>query len=77
MKDNHALGQQLVKSGERLLIHTLAVILGFVLMIVGIGMGVTMVLLPVGIPVGLFGLGLWLWGLYSTATPSKTEPSSR
>jgi hypothetical protein len=72
MKDNHVFGGHLVKSGERLLIHSLAVVLGFVLMIVGIGMGVTMVLLPVGIPVGLIGLGLWLWGLYSTAPRPET-----
>jgi hypothetical protein len=72
MKDNHVLAEHLVKSGERLLIHSLAVVLGFVLMIVGIGMGVTMVLVPIGIPVGLIGLGLWLWGLHATAPRSQT-----
>jgi hypothetical protein len=72
MKDDHVFGQHLVKSGERLLIHSLAVVLGFVLMIIGVGMGVTLVLAPVGIPVGLIGLGLWLWGLYSTPSRSQT-----
>jgi hypothetical protein len=72
MKDHHGLGAHLVKSGERILIHSLAVVLGFVLMIVGIGMGVTVVLAPIGIPVGLIGLGLWLWGLHANAQSSAT-----
>jgi hypothetical protein len=72
MKDMHGLGQHLVKSGERLLAHSVAVVVGFALMILGIGMGVTMVLLPIGIPVGLIGLGLWLWGLYARAPRSQT-----
>jgi hypothetical protein len=72
MKGDHILARHLVQSGERLLVHSLAVVLGFVLMIIGVGMGVTMVLLPVGIPVGLAGLGLWLWGLYSRAPRGQT-----
>jgi hypothetical protein len=72
MKADHASGRYLLKSGERLLGHSLAVIVGFVLMIVGLGMGVTIVLLPIGIPVGLFGLLLWLWGLFSTAPRKET-----
>ena len=72
MKDIHASSQHLVKSGERFLAHSLAVVIGFALMIIGIGMGVTMVLLPLGIPVGLAGLGLWVWGLYSTAPRGQT-----
>jgi hypothetical protein len=72
MKDHHVLSHPVVKSGERLLIHSLAVVVGFLLMILGIGMGVTMVLLPIGIPVGLTGLGLWLWGLFSAAPRTRT-----
>jgi hypothetical protein len=72
MKDDHVLGQHLVKTGERLLVHSLAVVLGFALMIIGLGMGVTIVLAPVGIPVGLIGLGLWLWGLHANASRSQT-----
>jgi hypothetical protein len=72
MKDMHGLGQHLVQSGERLLIHSIAVVVGFALMILGIGMGVTLVLVPVGIPVGLIGLGLWLWGLHATPRRGQT-----
>jgi hypothetical protein len=42
----------------------LAVMGGLVLMIVGLAMGVSVVLLPIGIPVGLFGLLLFLAGLF-------------
>ena len=44
--------------------HVLAVAAGVVLMIAGVGMGVTIVLLPLGIPVGFAGLGVFLWGLF-------------
>jgi hypothetical protein len=63
MRDDHASVRHLVETGERFLGHTLAVVVGFVLMVVGLAMGVTMVLLPIGIPLGLVGLLLFLWGL--------------
>ena len=37
--------------------------MGFVLMVVGLGLGVTMIMLPIGLPVGLIGVMLFLWGL--------------
>jgi hypothetical protein len=43
--------------------HFVAATAGFVLMMVGVGLSVTMVLLPIGIPLGLAGLGLLTWGL--------------
>ncbi|MCY4025541.1 MAG: hypothetical protein OXH75_04415 [Acidobacteria bacterium] len=46
-----------------LLSHVAAVAIGLVLMIAGLGLGVTMVLLPVGLVVGLAGVGLFVWGL--------------
>jgi len=63
MKETHASERHLVETGERILAHTIAVAVGFVLMMVGLGMGVTMVLLPIGLPLGLAGLLLFLWGL--------------
>jgi hypothetical protein len=44
--------------------HVAAVVVGLVMMIVGLGLGVTMVLLPVGFGVGLFGVALFVWGLF-------------
>jgi hypothetical protein len=72
MKADHASGRRLLVMGERFIGHTLAVLVGFALMILGVGMGVTMVLLPVGIPVGLFGLFLFVWGLYSRTPRGQT-----
>ena len=70
MKLFHASHRHLLETGERFLAHTIAVFVGLVLMIVGLGMGVTMVLLPIGLPLGLGGLVLLAWGLYF-APPRK------
>ena len=45
--------------------HAAAVVLGLVLMIVGLGLGVTMIMLPVGIVVGLAGVLLVVGGLFA------------
>jgi hypothetical protein len=70
MKYAHASNRHLVETAERLLGHTIAVVVGLVLMIVGLGLGVTMVLLPIGLPLGLAGILLCMWGL-CWAAPSK------
>jgi hypothetical protein len=54
-----------VKAMENALGHIAAVIVGFVLMIVGLGLGVTMIMLPVGIVVGLLGVALFVGGLFA------------
>jgi hypothetical protein len=64
--------RNMVSLGERLLGRTIAIVLGIVLMLFGVGMGVTMVMLPVGVPVGLAGLMLLLWGLSSSAPQEQT-----
>jgi cbb3-type cytochrome oxidase maturation protein len=45
-------------------------------MAVGLAMGVSMVLLPIGIPVGLAGLLVFLWGIYgrSGAKDAPAQP---
>jgi len=50
-----------------LLSHTAAILVGFVLMAIGLGMGVTVFMLPVGVPLGLLGLGMFLWGMFEHA----------
>jgi hypothetical protein len=47
-------------------VHAAAIIAGIIMMVLGVGLSVTMVLLPVGMPLGLAGLGVFIWGL----TPS-------
>lgn len=43
--------------------HLAAIIGGLVMMVLGVGLSVTMVLLPIGIPVGLAGLLVFVWGM--------------
>jgi len=43
--------------------HMLAIVVGFVLMVLGLGLSVTMIMLPVGLVVGLLGLGLFISGM--------------
>lgn len=51
-------------AGKRFGKHVLAIVAGFIMTIAGLGMGVTIVLLPLGIPVGLVGVLLLSWGLF-------------
>ena len=43
--------------------HVLAIVVGFILMVVGLGLGVTMIMLPVGLVVGLIGLAMFIGGM--------------
>jgi hypothetical protein len=54
-----------IKTIESVLGHVAAVILGFVMMVVGLGLGVTMIMLPVGIVVGLLGVAIFVAGLFA------------
>ena len=45
--------------------HIAAVIIGFVMMVVGLALGVTMIMLPVGIVIGLIGAVLVVGGLFA------------
>jgi len=45
--------------------HIAAVIIGFVMMVVGLGLGVTMIMLPVGLVIGLAGLAMFVGGLFA------------
>jgi hypothetical protein len=47
--------------------HAAVVALGLVLMVVGMGLSVTMIMLPVGLVVGLFGALLVVGGLFARA----------
>jgi hypothetical protein len=43
--------------------HVAFVVVGFVLIVLGLGLGVTIVMLPVGLPIGLLGLAMVVGGL--------------
>jgi hypothetical protein len=43
--------------------HAVIVFIGFVLMVVGLALGVTMIMLPVGVVIGLIGFAMFVGGL--------------
>ena len=43
--------------------HALAIVVGFILMVLGLGLSVTMIMLPVGLVVGLAGFALFISGI--------------
>ena len=47
-----------------LLGHAAACVLGLIMMIVGLGLSMTIMMLPVGIPIGLLGVALFTAGLF-------------
>lgn len=62
----HALSvHHLMVGVGRFLEHAAAVALGVVMMIVGLGLGVTMIMLPVGLVIGLLGVALFVGGLFA------------
>jgi uncharacterized membrane protein SpoIIM required for sporulation len=50
--------------GGRFFGHAAVVAIGFVLMIVGLGLGVTMIMLPAGVVIGLVGAALIVAGIF-------------
>jgi hypothetical protein len=74
-------GRELREAAVGFSCHMVAVLVGLAMMIVGVAMGVTIVLLPFGVPVGFIGLGLCIWGFFGSAwdraTPPRTPPLAR
>ena len=68
--DNH----QLTKTGSRIASHLLAVIAGLILVMIGLLLSVPMVGLPLGIPLGLAGVLICLWGLFGTTKQKPVAP---
>ena len=61
----NALSIRNVLSGAgRFFEHAAAVVVGFVMIVVGLALGVTMIMLPVGIVVALLGVALVIGGLF-------------
>jgi hypothetical protein len=53
-------------------VHAATVFVGFVLMIVGLGLGVTIIMLPVGLVVGIIGLLMFVGGLFARMSARPT-----
>jgi hypothetical protein len=54
-----------VRTTKSLFGHVAAMVAGFVLMILGLGLGVTMIMLPVGVVVGLIGVAMFVGGAFA------------
>jgi hypothetical protein len=74
MTERESVGKELVKGAGSLLAHTIALAVGFALMIAGVALGVSIVALPVGLAVGFAGLLLFLWGLFGRSQGKPTPP---
>jgi len=48
---------------ERGAFRLFMIVMGLVLAILGLGLGVSMIMLPAGIVIGLCGVGMMVWGL--------------
>ena len=72
MNDNGPAGRRFGELVGRFFGHSAAIIAGLVMMIAGLGLGVTLVALPIGIMVGLGGLLLFLWGLFAFPGEKRT-----
>ena len=56
---------RMLLGGVTFLEHAITVIIGFAMIILGLGLGVTMLMLPVGVVVGLVGVLLVVGGLFA------------
>ena len=54
-----------VLATENVLGHLAAIVVGFVMMVVGLGLGVTMIMLPVGLVVGFAGMAIFIGGCFA------------
>jgi hypothetical protein len=54
-----------IRTTEIFIGHLAAVVAGFIMMVVGLGLGVTMIMLPVGIVIGLAGAAIFVGGLFA------------
>ena len=61
----HAVSAHLFDEIGRFFEHAAAIAIGFVMMVVGLGLGVTMIMLPVGIVVGLLGVAVFVGGIFA------------
>lgn len=74
MNAHPTVGRELAKGVGHFAAHALAIMLGLILIVVGIAMGVSIALLPIGVPAGFVGLALLLWGLFGGADGEKLPP---
>jgi hypothetical protein len=69
--------REALRVGESVAAHVAAIVVGAALMVAGVGMGVTMILIPVGVPLGLVGLGVFFWGVWGFAEARRRRVGER
>jgi hypothetical protein len=74
MAEHESFGREVVKSTGRFAGHLAAIVLGVILMVIGLGMGITVLMLPFAIPIGFIGLLAFLWGLFGYAQQEDSAP---
>jgi hypothetical protein len=67
-------GRGVAKEASRFAVHALAIVLGLILSVVGLAMGVSIAMLPIGIPTGIVGVALLIWGLFGGGETMKMPP---
>ena len=67
---------RLMETGSDITLHALALLAGVILVILGLGLGATIWGLLLGIPIGLAGVLLCLWGLFGRAATESGPPRS-
>jgi hypothetical protein len=65
MAHMNVLTRRWLRVTEAVFAHVLAIVVGFIMMVLGLGLGVTMIMLPVGVVVGLAGAALFVAGLFA------------
>ncbi len=74
METNGSSARQAAAMGGRILGHGAAIVLGIILMIAGLALSIPMVWLPIGLPLGLVGLLLVLWGTSASIRGKRATP---
>jgi hypothetical protein len=62
--------QPWVRTTEAVVGHVVAVIAGFIMIVFGLGLSLTMIMLPVGLVIGLVGVATLVGGLFARIDPS-------
>jgi hypothetical protein len=58
---------RLTQTGSNIALHALALLVGVILVVFGLGLVVTIWGLLLGVPIGLTGILLCYWGLFGSA----------
>ena len=53
---------------ENVIAHLVAIVVGLVMMVAGLALGVTMIMLPGGLVVGLLGMAIFIRGIFARIT---------